>query len=382
MDELQFALISAGISVLLSVITYNAWQRIKIWRALPRSLPTELKPKEQVEGLSDELALLDSAQTSFQPQANHTQYDEAANGTTLSIPSATHPPAEPTNDLPLTNANRDARLASIIDRRIDCIVPLHLSAPMAAEKLMPLAQRLRRAGNKPIFIEGKPNDNSANWQSLQPGGRYQALRIAVQLANRSGPLNELEFSEFVTGAQTLADALDAELDCPDMAATVAIARELDAFSAQCDVQLSINATSDGAPWSAQYIQAIATQDGLLLSRDGMRFIKLDAKQNPVFVLQFNNINFLRDDLTYKGGQNITLLLDVPAADEEILPFRLMCHYASSLSQRIGAHLTDDRQRALSAAELAAIEQQLIILYAKLEKVGMPAGSPLARRLFM
>ncbi|UAW64878.1 cell division protein FtsZ [Mycoavidus sp. HKI] len=379
MDELQFALISAGISVLLSVITYNAWQRIKIRRALPRSLPTELKPKEQVEELSDELALLNSAPTSLQPQADSTQYDEVANGTTLSIPSATHPPAEPTNDLPLTN---DPRLVSIIDRRIDCIVPLHLSAPIAAEKLMPLAQRLRRAGNKPIFIEGKPSDNSANWQSLQPGGRYQALRIAVQLANRSGPLNELEFSEFITGAQTLAEALDAELDCPDMAATVAIARELDAFAAQCDVQLSINATSDGAPWSAQYIQAIATQDGLLLSRDGMRFIKLDAKQNPVFVLQFNNINFLRDDLTYKGGQNITLLLDVPAADEEVLPFRLMCHYASSLSQRIGAHLTDDRQRALSAAELAAIEQQLITLYAKLEKVGMPAGSPLARRLFM
>ncbi|UUM22287.1 cell division protein ZipA C-terminal FtsZ-binding domain-containing protein [Mycoavidus sp. SF9855] len=379
MDELQFALISAGISVLLSVITYNAWQRIKIRRALPRSLPTELKPKEQVEELSDELALLNSAQTSLQPQADNTQYDEVANGATLSIPSAAHPLAEPTNDLPLTN---DPRLVSIIDRRIDCIVPLHLSAPIAAEKLMPLAQRLRRAGNKPIFIEGKPSDNSANWQSLQPGGRYQALRIAVQLANRSGPLNELEFSEFITGAQTLAEALDAELDCPDMAATVAIARELDAFAAQCDVQLSINATSDGAPWSAQYIQAIATQDGLLLSRDGMRFIKLDAKQNPVFVLQFNNINFLRDDLTYKGGQNITLLLDVPAADEEVLPFRLMCHYASSLSQRIGAHLTDDRQRALSTAELAAIEQQLITLYAKLEKVGMPAGSPLARRLFM
>ncbi|KAG0323242.1 hypothetical protein BGZ97_011775 [Linnemannia gamsii] len=377
MDELQFALISAGISVLLSVITYNAWQRIKIWRALPRSLPTELKPKEQVEGLSDERALLDSAQTSFQPQVDHTQYDAAANGTTLSIA-----PAEPTNDLPLTNANRDARLVSIIDRRIDCIVPLHLSAPMAAEKLMPLAQRLRRVGNKPIFIEGKPSDNSTNWQSLQPGGRYQALRIAVQLANRSGPLNELEFSEFITGAQTLADTLDAELDCPDMAETVAMARELDAFAAQCDVQLSINATSDDAPWSAQYIQAIATHDGLLLSRDGMRFIKLDAKQNPVFVLQFNNINFLRDDLTYKGGQNITFLLDVPAADEDVLPFRLMCHYASSLSQRIGAHLTDDRQRALSTAELAAIEQQLIILYAKLEKVGMPAGSPLARRLFM
>lgn len=86
MDELQFALISAGISVLLSVITYNAWQRIKIRRALPRALPAEFKQKEHVEEIADELALLNPAQTSFQPQADNTQYDAVANGTTLSIP--------------------------------------------------------------------------------------------------------------------------------------------------------------------------------------------------------------------------------------------------------------------------------------------------------
>ncbi|MCX8567259.1 MAG: ZipA, C-terminal FtsZ-binding domain [Glomeribacter sp. 1016415] len=381
MDELQFALIGAGVSVLLGVIIYNAWQHIKIRRALPRSLPTtELKRKEHIEEIVDEIALLNPVQTSLQSQA-YMQCDEAAKEATLSSTSATNSPADPTSHL-LTSANRNPKPRSIIDHRIDCIVPLHLSAPIVAEKLIPLAQRLRRAGNKPIFIEGKASDNSASWQNLQPGDRYQALCIAVQLANRSGPLNELEFSEFITGAQTLADALDAELECPDMTATVAIARELDAFAAQCDVQLSINATSDGAPWSAQYIQTIATQDGLLLSRDGTRFIKLDAQQNPIFMLQFNNINFLRDDLTFKGGQNITFLFDVPAADEEAFPFRLMCNYATSLSQRIGAHLTDDKQRALSAAELAAIEQQLITLYAKLEAAQIPAGSPLARRLFI
>jgi len=348
MDELQFALIGAGGLILLSVIAYNAWQRFKIWRALPRNLPPELKQNEKVEEF-DELALPDPAKTHFQPQPDH---------------------------------NCDPKFVSIIDGRIDCITPLHLSAPIVAEKLLPFVQRLRRAGNKPIFIEGKPGNQHASWQNLQPGVRYQTLRIAVQLANRSGPLNELEFSEFITGAQTLASAIDAELDCPDMTATVTAARELDAFAAQCDVQLSINITSDGAPWSAQYVQTIVSQDGLVLSRDGTHFIKLDAKQNPVFMLQFNNINFLRDDLTLKGGGNITFLLDVPVVDKEILPFRLMCNYATSLSQRLGAQLTDDRQRVLLPAELAAIEQQLISLYAKLEKASMPAGSPLAQRLFM
>jgi len=235
-----------------------------------------------------------------------------------------------------------------------------------------------------VFIEVRPEgspEQENSWETLQPGGRYDEVRAGVQLANRSGALNELEFSEFVTGVQFLADAIDGAPDFPDMIDTVQMARELDGFAAQCDAQLSVNVHSDGAPWSANYVQSVAAQDGLLLSRDGTRFVKLDARQNPVFMLQFEDTNFLRDDLTYKGGEMITLLLDVPVADEDILPFRLMCDYAVSLSQRIGAHVVDDQRRPLPEASLLAIEKQLLTLYARLEKAGIPAGSPVARRLF-
>jgi hypothetical protein len=249
-----------------------------------------------------------------------------------------------------------------------------------AEKVLPFVQRLRRAGTKPVFIEGRPEGQAA-WEAVQAGQRYEALRAAVQLANRGGALNELEFSEFITGVQNLADAVDGEPEFPDMLDTVAMARELDGFAAQCDAQLSVNILSDGAPWSANYVQAVASQDGLLLSRDGTRFVKLDAGQKPVFMLQFGDTNFLRDDLTYKGGHMITLLLDVPVADEDIMPFRLMCDYAASLSERIGAHVVDDQRRPLPESALLAIEKQLLTLYGKLEMASMPAGSPTARRLF-
>ncbi|WP_238812408.1 cell division protein ZipA C-terminal FtsZ-binding domain-containing protein, partial [Paraburkholderia sp. SG-MS1] len=268
---------------------------------------------------------------------------------------------------------------AIVDRRIDCIVPIRLNGPVAGDKVIPLAQRLRRAGSKPVHIEGKPEGGA--WELLQNGARYEELRAAAQLANRSGALNELEFSEFVTGVQQFADALDASPEFPDMLETVAMARELDGFAAQCDAQLSINVLSDGAPWSANYVQAVASQDGLLLSRDGTRFVKLDARQSPVFMLQFGDTNFLRDDLTYKGGQMITLVLDVPVADEDILPFRLMCDYAKSLAERIGGRVVDDGRRPLPETALLAIEKQLMTLYAKLEQAGIPAGSPATRRLF-
>lgn len=411
MDELTLGLIGAGAVVVGGVVVYNAWQGAKVRRKMPRPMPPEaaeamnrperddelpfiepvrqparrepaIVPETQDETLVEEAARVEPtfggaapADTAADLQAEATAADLPADTETIAELPADEP-AEPVMPAATTIS---AAPPAVVDRRIDCIVPIRLAAPLPGDKIVPAAQRLRRAGSKPVHIEGKPE--GGHWELLQNGVRYEELRAAVQLANRSGPLNELEFSEFVTGVQQFADAIDGAPEFPDMMETVSMARELDGFAAQCDAQLSINVLSDGAPWSANYVQAVASQDGLLLSRDGTRFVKLDAKQNPVFMLQFGDTNFLRDDLTYKGANMITLVLDVPVAEEDILPFRLMCDYAKSLSERIGARVVDDQRRPLPESTLLAIEQQLMKLYAKLEEAGIPAGSPVTRRLF-
>jgi hypothetical protein len=48
---------------------------------------------------------------------------------------------------------------------------------------------------------------------------------------------------------------------------------------------------------------------------------------------------------------------------------------------MGAKLVDDNMRPLSEASFVAIFNQLETLYEKLEGRGMPAGSPVAVRLF-
>ncbi|RQZ39260.1 cell division protein FtsZ [Burkholderia sp. Bp9090] len=427
MDELTLGLIGAGAVVVGGVVVYNAWQGAKVRRRMPRPMPEEaveamnrperdeelpfIEPVRQparrepaapapaaaaasapVEAArveptfggvapADTPADLQAEATGGDAPSGSTEsaeqaVDDAAAAQEAPAAAASHEPAEPV--LPAATTISSAPPA-IVDRRIDCIVPIRLGAPLPGDKILPAAQRLRRAGSKPVHIEGKPE--GGQWELLQNGVRYEELRAAAQLANRSGALNELEFSEFVTGVQQFADTIDGAPEFPDMMETVAMARELDGFAAQCDAQLSINVMSDGAPWSANYVQAVASQDGLLLSRDGTRFVKLDAKQNPVFMLQFGDTNFLRDDLTYKGGNMITLVLDVPVAEEDILPFRLMCDYAKSLSERIGARVVDDSRRPLPESTLVAIDQQLMKLYAKLEEAGIPAGSPVTRRLF-
>ncbi|MGY8525297.1 cell division protein ZipA C-terminal FtsZ-binding domain-containing protein [Paracidovorax citrulli] len=271
-----------------------------------------------------------------------------------------------------------------IDPLIDCIVPLHLERKASGDRILPLTGRLRRAGTKQVHLEGLHEASNA-WEPVTPGHQYEDLQVAVQLANRSGPLNALEFSEFVNAVEGLAEALDASVELPDMTETVGNARELDNFAAASDVQLGVNVISDGAPWSAAYVQSIATQDGLVLSRDGTRFTRYhagtDGVQRPLFTLQFGDTNFLRDDLTVKAGRQITLLLDVAVAAQAVRPFKTMCEYGNSLAERMGAQLVDDNMRALSETSFVAIFQQLQALYDKLEARGMPAGSPVALRLF-
>lgn len=424
MDELTLGLIGAGAVVVGGVVVYNAWQGAKVRRRMPRPMPEEAaeamnRPEREEElpfiepvrqpvrrepaaptpaaatgGTPAEVARVEPtfggaapADTPADLQAEATGVDAPAESVApvageAAAPASAHDthaePAEPAEPVLPAATTISSAPPAIVDRRIDCIVPIRLGGLLPGDKILPAAQ-LRRAGSKPVHIEGKPE--GGQWELLQNGVRYEELRAAAQLANRSGALNELEFSEFVTGVQQFADAIDGAPEFPDMMETVAMARELDAFAAQCDAQLSINVMSDGAPWSANYVQAVASQDGLLLSRDGTRFVKLDAKQNPVFMLQFGDTNFLRDDLTYKGGNMITLVLDVPVAEEDILPFRLMCDYAKSLSERIGARVVDDSRRPLPESTLVAIDQQLMKLYAKLEEAGIPAGSPVTRRLF-
>lgn len=274
--------------------------------------------------------------------------------------------------------------AAVIDPLIDCIVPMHLERKASGDRILPLTGRLRRAGTKQVHIEGLRVEANA-WEPVTAGHQYEDLQVAVQLANRSGPLNALEFSEFVNAVEALAEALDASADLPDMTETVANARELDGFAAGADVQLGVNVISDGAPWSAAYVQTVATQDGLVLSRDGTRFIRYepgaDGVQRPLFTLQFGDTNFLRDDLTLNAGRQITLLLDVPQAAQTIKPFKTVCEYGYSLAQRMGAQLVDDNMRPLTEASFVAIFNQLEKLYEKLEARGMPAGSPVAQRLF-
>ena len=71
---------------------------------------------------------------------------------------------------------------------------------------------------------GKPDDfniETGEWEAPQPGQRYGEFQAGVQMASRSGALNEIEFSEFVQKLQDFAEGVGGMVEVPDMLDAVA-----------------------------------------------------------------------------------------------------------------------------------------------------------------
>jgi hypothetical protein len=102
-----------------------------------------------------------------------------------------------------------------LDALIDALVPLALESPVSGELVLSHLPPSRRAGTKPFLIEGL-NAATGQWEPPVAGQRYGELQAGVQLASRSGALNEIEYSEFVQKVQAFADAVGAMPDFPDM----------------------------------------------------------------------------------------------------------------------------------------------------------------------
>jgi hypothetical protein len=399
-NNLVMALLGAGVVFVLVIVVYNQWQIRKARRPEAYNPLADEAPRGEgwtdrhEPGLGGERDEIGRAEPRLEPGLAPHPHVPATGGaeTEAGVIGAELTPTSEEAALEAAEADEAAEPApgslepasGVIDPLIDCIVPLHPEREVSGDRLLPAMAKLRRAGTKQIHVEGL-NPAANAWETIRAGQRYLDLQVAVQLANRTGPLNALEFSEFINAIDPLSEAADGVPELPDMNETLANARELDAFAAEGDVQLGVSVISDGAPWSAAYVQTVATQDGLVLSRDGTRFIRYapgaDGVQKPLFTLQFGDTNFLRDDLTVKAGRQITLLLDVPLAEEASKPFKLVCEYAYTLSQRMGAQVVDDNLRPLTEQSFVAIHKHLRVLYDKLESRGIPAGSSAAVRLF-
>ena len=289
---------------------------------------------------------------------------------------------------PVTQAELAAALRSPprrelrLDALIDAIVPLVLEHTIAGETALAHLPPTRRAGSKPFYVEGL-DVHTGLWEPLALGQRYSELQAGVQLANRLGPLNEIEYSEFVQKMEAFAEAIHARADAPDMLDVVARARELDSLAGPLDAQLGICLRSNGVAWSVSYVQQIAVRAGFVPGVLPGRWVlpAADEGEPPTLVLAMDPQAALAEDPQAAAVRECTLTLDVPQTPESAEPFPALHRMATQLAEELDATAVDDLGEPITLHAFQAIGQELQRLYRGLGALDLAAGSPAARRLF-
>ncbi len=280
-------------------------------------------------------------------------------------------------------ASQAADRRGALDALIDMIAPLSLDgALVSGDAALAAMPATRRAGSKPFAVEGL-NESRRCWETPLPGQRYSAFQAGVQMANRTGALNEIEFSEFVMNAQAFADAVGASPEFPDMVDAVARARELDQFASAQDAQLGFTLHARAAAWSPGYIAQQAARLGFVSGAlpGRMALGSTVPGMPPVLTLSFDPQAAQAEDPALSAVRQIRLSLDVPQVPRQERPFVRLRAIAAELAASMEGVVTDDQGQALGADVMDGIGADLEQIYDQLEARDLAVGSELARRLF-
>jgi hypothetical protein len=269
-----------------------------------------------------------------------------------------------------------------LDALIDVIAAIEVDVQVSGDAALAALPATRRVGTKPFAVEGL-NDTTGEWEMPVAGRRYHAFQAGVQLANRVGPLNDIEFSEFVIKAQAFADSVGGAPEFPDMLEEVARARELDQFASAHDAQLSFTVCATSAAWSPGYIHQHAARWGFVAGVIPGRMVLAAAVQGlpPILSLSFDTQAAMADDPALSAIREFSLSLDVPQVPREESAFARLREAARILGKEMDGVITDGAGHALNESDLNSIALDLEQLYDALDERELSAGSPQARRLF-
>ncbi|OZI61698.1 cell division protein ZipA C-terminal FtsZ-binding domain-containing protein [Bordetella genomosp. 11] len=370
MSDLQIGLIVLGVLLILMVLGFNWWQDRRVRRKMQAHFPSnEHDPLFGGTGQEGSAAHVPHGTTSPSSQRREPAFNGAAPASAAAGAHAETPPAA--SGAPHAEGD-DGEEA---DPACEVVIEVTFAEPVRGGDLLPVTQSMRSAGRKPMRVFGL-TDDQRHRARLRTDERYGALQIAVLLANRSGPLTAIEWSQAWARAQDLGERFDAAIEGPDQQAVLEQAARLDDTCAALDTQVGLTLLLGGAQPAAEVL-AVARDLGFI--HDGPRLVWMSDVGLPRFTLTRGDGAAF--DAGMGGVERLNLLLDVPCSPPDERAFGRMVDVGRQLSQRLRAELVDDQGKPLADASVAVIDERLQVLFGQLEQAGLRAGSERALRVF-
>jgi ZipA, C-terminal FtsZ-binding domain len=345
MSDLQIGLIALGVLLILLVLGFNWWQDRRVRRKMQSHFPTSEQDPLLGAGA---VGATGGAATRREPGIGDA------------------PKAHPEQPKPV-DPGSDADDAEEPDPACEVVIEINFAEPVRGADLLPYMQSLRHVGRKPMRVFAE-TDQRRHRARVHAGESYASMQLAVLLANRSGPLTAIEWSQAWARAQDMAERFDATIEGPDQQAVLEQAARLDDTCAALDTQVGLTLLLGAAQPAAEVLN-VARDAGFVA--DGNRLAWPAENGVARFTLaRADNAAF-----------NLYLLLDVPCSPADSRAFGRMVDVGRELAARLRADLVDDQGKPLADGSESVIDERLQVLFGQLEQAGLPAGSERAQRVF-
>jgi FtsZ-interacting cell division protein ZipA len=372
MSDLQLTLLIIGGLVVVGIITFNWFQQWRLRRGL-RERPRE----KREEPAPPTPARPDPPRSEPRLTRERPEHPPVPDRATFR-----QPPPRLQSETPAPATLAPLPPLPGVDLMIDYVVALDADEPISAAGLADLHTRSTASGRR-FRVFGFHRERG-EWEEAGrlSGGRYAHLRVALQLVRRTGAVDLASLTALCAAAQECAERFHARATCPDVQATLATARDLDAFCADVDVAIGVNIIAQPETrFPGHRIRALAEAAGLRLEPHGV-FHYSDGAQQTLFTLDNHEpAPFLPEQVKQLATTGVTLLLDVPRVANGAAALELMLEVAGELAQGLGGTVVDDNRVPLTERSIKAIQQQLTAIHAKMHARGIAPGSERALRLF-
>lgn len=361
MSELQIGLIALGVLLILLVLGFNWWQDRRAHRRMQARFP--VAGQDPLFG-EDQEKPSPVAPVDTERREPGIVAKEGAVASSAAAAPVVAVAASPEKD--------DAEEP---DAACEVVIEIHFNEPVSGSALLGAVHGFKSIGRKPVRIFAS-TDRGRHRARLRVDESYSSLQLAVLLANRSGPLTAIEWSQAWARAQDIADRFDSTIEGPDQQVVLERANKLDALCATLDAQVGLILVL-GASRSAGEVVAVARDLGFATASDTLVW---PAENGAIrfTVSRADSVGFA--DETAQINQ-LVLLLDVPRSTEDARAFGRMVDVGQDLAARLQAKLVDDQGKAIVEGMAAGIDEQLQTLFRQLDQAGMPAGSERALRVF-
>jgi len=370
MSDFQIGLLAIGAAMIVLVIAYNKWQERRLRQqgnatfgsrhddVLLAGQPAPAGLAERLEPVLVELPLPGAAATPGGIAAA-TADGPGVPGTALQPPAAiaaTRPPP--------------------IDGRIDWVVLL--DSP-AGERLdpTPLLGADWSGFTRALTLLGEAD---GEWSALEGSKSCERMLVALQLADRRGPVPGMELAALAALLRDLAAANGWQVSADSTETVVKRAADLDRLCAEVDVRILFEIVAAGdKPFLGTRIRALAEANGLALA-DGGSFVRADDAGQWLFTLGNRGATpFSPEHMREFSTRALTLTLDVPRAPRGAYP--AMRIFALTLCDALQGSIVDEQGRELDAAALDRVALQLAAIDSRLAQLGASSGGATALRLF-